>query len=474
MRVTLRLAVSGPIALAAGTIAAAMNGRLVTGDDDRYVTGFSIDSRTLASGDLFFAIVAKRDGHDFATAASKRRAAGLVVSRPVTLGDDNDAFVIEVADTTRALQDLASYVRRESRAKVVAITGSAGKTTTKDTIAELIGSRYRVVKNAGNLNNHLGLPLSLLELRHGADVAVMELGMNHAGEIRTLVDVATPEVRVWTNVGEAHIGYFGSADAIADAKAEILEGASPDTLLVANADDARVMARVPAFAGRTVTFGTGEHAQVRAADVEDLGLDGSRAVLVTPAGRRDLKVPLLGRGHLMNVRVRRRGRARDGHRSRRHRPARRRPEAVVAARRRAAAAEGRDGHRRFLQLEPVGADAIARRDRALRGRRDASRSSARCSSSASLSESLHRECGRAAASSRLAKLVTIGGDPARALGEAAIDAGMPRAAVMHFDNSTDAAPAIAAELTSGDVVLVKGSRGTRTDLVVERLTAVFG
>ena len=113
-------------------------------------------------------------------------------------------------------------MRRESGAKVVAITGSAGKTTTKDTIAELLGTRYRVVKNAGNLNNHLGLPLSLLELRHGADVAVMELGMNHAGEIRTLVGVAEPEVRVWTNVGDAHIGYFGSRDAIADAKAEIL------------------------------------------------------------------------------------------------------------------------------------------------------------------------------------------------------------------------------------------------------------
>ena len=128
-----------------------MNGRLVTGDDDRYVTGFSIDSRTLASGDLFFAIVARRDGHDFAAAASKRRAAGLVVSRPVALGDDNEAFVIEVADTTRALQDLARYVRRESGAKVVAITGSAGKTTTKDTIAELIGSRYPGGEERGEL-----------------------------------------------------------------------------------------------------------------------------------------------------------------------------------------------------------------------------------------------------------------------------------------------------------------------------------
>ena len=225
------------IPLAAATIAAAMNGRLVAGDEERYVTGFSIDSRTLASGDLFFAIVAKRDGHDFVPAALRRRAAGVVVSKPVALGDDSESFAVEVADTTKALQDLARWVRRESGARVVAITGSAGKTTTKDTIAEFIGTKYRVVKNTGNLNNHLGLPLSLLELRHGADVAVMELGMNHAGEIRTLVGVATPEVRVWTNVGEAHIGYFGSTAAIADAKAEILEHATGDTLLIANADD---------------------------------------------------------------------------------------------------------------------------------------------------------------------------------------------------------------------------------------------
>ena len=110
----------------------------------------------------------------------------------VASGDDSESFVVEVADTTTALQDLARWVRRESAATVVAITGSTGKTTTKDTIAEFVGTKFRVVKNTGNLNNHLGLPLSLLELRHGADVAVMELGMNHAGEIRTLVGVATP------------------------------------------------------------------------------------------------------------------------------------------------------------------------------------------------------------------------------------------------------------------------------------------
>ncbi len=454
-------------------MAAAMNGRLVTGDDDRYVTGFSIDSRTLASGDLFFAIVAKRDGHEFANAASKRRAAGLVVSRPVTLSDDNEAFVIEVADTTRALQDLARYVRRESKARVVAITGSAGKTTTKDTIAELIGGHYRVVKNAGNLNNHLGLPLSLLELRHGADVAVMELGMNHAGEIRTLVGVATPEVRVWTNVGEAHIGHFGSADAIADAKAEILEDASADTLLVANGDDPLVMARVPGFVGRTVTFGTGEHVQVRAADVEELGLEGSRAALVTPAGRRDLKVPLLGRGHLMNVVCAAAVALEMGvdldeivERASRLKPSSRRGAVLRLPKGVTVIDDSYNSSPSALvrSLEVVARSWAARRIAVVGEMLELGE----------LSESLHRECGRVAAASRLAKLFTIGGEAARALGEAAIDAGLPRATVTHFDNSTDAAPAIAAQVTSGDVVLVKGSRGTRTDVVVERLMAVFG
>ena len=450
-----------------------MNGRLLIGDDDRYVTGFSIDSRTLASGDLFFAIVAKRDGHDFAAAASKRRAAGLVVSKPVALGDDSESFVIEVADTTAALQDLARFVRRESNARVVAITGSAGKTTTKDTIAELIGGKYRVVKNAGNLNNHLGLPLSLLELRHGADVAVMELGMNHAGEIRTLVDVATPEVRVWTNVGEAHIGHFGSSDAIADAKAEIIDGASSSTVLIANADDARVMARVPAFPGRTITFGTSEGAHVRAADVEDLGLDGSRAVLFTPAGKKDLVVPLLGRGHLMNVLAAAAVAIEFGidldeivERASHLKPSSRRgavlklPKGVTVI---------DDSYNSSPSALTRALDVIARswatRRIAVIGE---------MLELGDLSESLHRECGEVAASSRLAKLFTIGGDAARALGEAAIGKGFPRAAVTHFENSTAAAPVVAEQVTSGDVVLVKGSRGTRTDVVVERLTAVFG
>ena len=450
-----------------------MHGRLVTGDVDRYVTGFSIDSRTLAAGDLFFAIVAKRDGHDFAAAASRRRAAGLVVSRPVELGEASESFVVEVADTTTALQDLARFVRRESGATVVAITGSAGKTTTKDTIAELLGAKYRVVKNTGNLNNHLGLPLSLLELRHGGDVAVMELGMNHAGEIRTLVGVATPEVRVWTNVGEAHIGHFGSTGAIADAKGEILEGASADTLLIANADDPLVMARVPAFAGRVVTFGTTDRADVRAVDVEDLGLDGSRARLVTPAGERPLAVPLLGRGHLMNVLCATATALEMGVDL----------DTIVSA-----AATLKPSQRRGAVLRlPKGVTVIddsynsspsaLQRSLDVLARSWAARRIAVIGEMlelGDLSQALHEECGRVAAQSKLWRLVTVGGAPAHALGEAAIAAGLPRQSVRHFDTSAGAAADVASMAASGDVVLVKGSRGTRTDLVVDQLVAVFG
>ncbi len=464
---------AGAIPLAAATIAAAMSGRLVAGDAERYVTGFSIDSRTLAAGDLFFAIVARRDGHDFVQAAAKRRAAGVVVSRPVTIDDDGETFVIEAGDTTKALQDLARWVRRESKAQVVAITGSAGKTTTKDTIAEFLGAKFRVVKNTGNLNNHLGLPLSLLELRHGADVAVMELGMSHAGEIRTLIGVAAPEVRVWTNVGEAHIGYFGSTAKIADAKAEILDSAASTTLLIANADDPLVMSRVGAFAGRTVTFGTSERANVRAVDVEDLGLDGSRARLVTSAGERNLSVPLLGRGHLMNVLGAAATALEMGvdldfiiSTAARLKPSSKRGAVIKLRREVTVIDDSYNSSPSALQrsLDVVARSWGARRIAVLGEMLELGE----------LTLPLHQECGRAAAASRLSRLITVGGDAARALGAAAIEAGMTPQSVIHFETSVEAAPAVASLVAPGDVVLVKGSRGTRTDVVVERLTAVFG
>src|SRR5262245_58565566 len=287
----------------AADLVGAVHGTQLAGDPALRLGPASIDSRSIAPGDVFFAIAAARDGHAFVPDAVARGAGAVVVHREVPLPPSGDAqpVVVRVADTLTALHDLGRTVRRASGARVVAITGSVGKTTTKDAIATVLSARYRVVKNRGNLNNHLGLPLSLIEMRERPDVAVMELGMNHAGEIRVLVGLAEPDIRVWTNVGDAHIGHFGSTEGIAAAKAEILEGATANSLLVANADDPRVMRYAAGFAGRVVTFGFAAGADVRAVDVRELGLLGMQATVRTRAGEAFVTLPLLGRGNLANV-----------------------------------------------------------------------------------------------------------------------------------------------------------------------------
>lgn len=470
-----------PVVITAAMIATATGGTLASGDPQAVPGGYSIDSRTLRPGDLFFAIVAERDGHQFVGAALERGAVGVVVhsvagarhAARTAAAVNGEPVVIEVADTLRALQDLGRYVRRASQATVVAITGSAGKTTTKETVAEFLSASYRVIKNRGNFNNHLGLPLSLLELRHGTDVAVMELGMNHPGEIRALVAMAEPEVRVWTNVGDAHLGYFESRDAIADAKAEILEGARPGDVLICNADDPRVMARAVRFDRRRVTFGIAATADVRAENVEDLGLDGVRFTLHTPGGRAEVVTPLLGRGNLSNVLaaaavatelkvpfddvVRRVATLT---------PAAHRGAVVRLPRGLAIVDDSYNSSPAALQrvLEVVALERRARRKAAVLGE---------MLELGEHSIALHAECGRAAAAAGLDRLIVVGGEAAEALADAAIEAGLPADAVTCTASSSAASDLILPWLREGDLVLVKGSRGVRTDVVVERITEEF-
>jgi UDP-N-acetylmuramoyl-tripeptide--D-alanyl-D-alanine ligase len=395
------------------------------------------------------------------------KGAAVVAATPV------DGPAIRVADTLRALQDLAHAVRMAVASRVVAITGSAGKTTTKETIAELLSGELRVVKNKGNLNNHIGLPLSLVQLRSEPDVAVMELGMNHAGEIRTLVAIAEPDVRVWTNVGDAHIGFFASPDAIADAKAEILECARPGDVLVCNADDERIMRRAPGFAGRVVTFGTAEGATVRATLVEDLGLDGMRAHVTAPSGDAVITTRLLGRGNLANVLAAIAVAAEFGVTV---------AESAVRARH-LRAADRRGAVHRLRDNVLLVDDSYNSSPSALKRSLDVLGHEAGRRTIAVLGEMLelgvhalplHESCGEAAAAAGVSRLLTVGGAPARAMGLAAIAAGMPVSSVRHFEQSTDAAAAVVEEIRPGDVVLVKGSRGIRTDLVADRILAEHG
>ncbi len=462
-----------PFPLTAGDVARATGGTVVAGAAGRDVGSISIDSRTLAAGDFFLAIRGERfDGHAFVADALAKGASGVMVDTDVPL-EGADAVLIRVGDTTRALQDLARDVRRRAGAKVVAVTGSAGKTTTKEVAAEFLSSRYRVFRNKGNLNNHIGLPLSLLELRTRPDIAVVELGMNHPGEIRTLVGIAQPDIRVWTNVGDAHLGFFESADAIADAKAEILEQARPDDVLVANANDARVMSRAAAFAGRVVTFGLETDATVRATNVELRGLEGSTADVRTPSGNAHVATPLLGFGNLANILAATAVAIQFGipmteiaRRAATLRPARHRGELVQLARGIRVIDDSYNSSPAALKraLQTIGAATGSIRKLAVLGE---------MLELGSQAVRLHEECGRAAANAGLDVLITVGGEPASAMADAAVAAGMETRSVQHVATKQEAADAAAALVQPGDLLLVKGSRGIGTDVVVERLKAEF-
>jgi UDP-N-acetylmuramoyl-tripeptide--D-alanyl-D-alanine ligase len=463
-----------PIRVTADWVAAAVGGRIVTGDSVQRFTAVGIDTRTLQPGALYIAIRGERfDGADFVNAAVAAGASGVVIPSGRGVRPTGDVVAIEVQDTTAALQALGHAVRRASAAKVVAITGSAGKTTTKEVTAEFLSARYRVMRNRGNLNNHIGLPLSLIELSAAPDVAVVELGMNHAGEISTLVAIAEPDIRVWTNVGEAHLGFFQSVDAIADAKAEIFEGASRDTVLVANADDGRIAARLNAFSGRVVTFGIDNNADVRATKVADRGIDGIGAHVTTAKGAAEIDTPLLGRGNLLNVLAAtgvalELGVPLDAIRERAAllRPPSHRGEVVRL----------RDGI--TVVDDSYNANpAATKRALDVMANTTAGRRVAILGEMLELgdrSAALHEDVGRAAATVGVDRLLTVGGPPAEALGAAAISAGVPAAHVEHFATSTEAAERASALVRAGDLVLVKGSRGVRTDVVVDRLKSERG
>ena len=227
------------------------------------VTGWSIDSRTIARGDLFFALRGpNHDGHEHIEEVFQKGAAAVVVDRDVKA----DGLVLRVGDTLAALQQIAGRARRMWAGSVIGVTGSAGKTTTKDVIAEMLATEMKTAKTAGNLNNHVGVPLSLLRLEADAKVAVIEMGMNHAGEIRDLAAIAKPEVGVVTNVGAAHIEAFESIEEIAAAKGELIESLPATGTAVLNADDPRVAAMAR---GKTLLYGLSADAQVRGEDVSE-------------------------------------------------------------------------------------------------------------------------------------------------------------------------------------------------------------
>jgi UDP-N-acetylmuramoyl-tripeptide--D-alanyl-D-alanine ligase len=431
-----------------------------TAGPDAMVTGWSVDSRTVQAGDLFFALRGPlHDGHAYVAEVLEKGALAAVVEETTEGGGP----VLRVEDTLRALQQLAAWARRKWRGDVVAVTGSAGKTTTKDVIAEMLATEMATAKTQGNLNNHVGLPLSLLRLEETARVAVLEIGMNHAGEIRDLAAIARPDVGVVTNVGYAHIENFDSIEEIAAAKRELVEALGDRGTAVLNADDARVAAFAGAHPGRTILYGQSPAAQVRAEDVEFLRNDGSPGVRFR-VGTARFESALTGRHSVSNLLA---GIAVAG------------VYGIAAERLKEKVQQLTPGKMRGERLQHQGVliynDCYNSNPDAVRAMLEVLRDTPARRRIAVLgemlelgrwAEPLHRDVGNYAAVCGLDVLVGIRGAACHMV-DAVKRAGLTADAAFFFDDPVEAGRLVRTLAQPGDAILFKGSRGIHVERALE-------
>jgi len=420
------------------------------------------DSRTLQPGDLFFAIeTEKRDGHAFVADAVGRGAAGVVVAREVETPPD--VAVYRVHDTRAALAALAAWWRSRFPVQVIGVTGSVGKTTTKELVATLLSERHHVLKSPANFNDDVGLSMTLFMLEPGHDRAVVEMGMYALGEIRGLCAIARPAVGVVTNVGPSHLERLGTLDAIARAKSELVEALPPDGLAVLNADDPAVLAMRARTTARVLTYGLGE-ADVRGSEVEGRGLDGVEFAIAYQGRRERVRSPIPGRQVVHNALAAATVALADGI-----------PLRDVAAALSQATIPGR------VQLHPGRAGSLIIDDTynaspasvlaaldllsELPGRHVAVLGDMRELGSATIEG--HRDVGRRAA--EVADVVVTIGELGKLIAEAAREAGHP--CVQAFDTKEEAARDLAPRLQQGDCVLLKASRALALETMVHELGA---
>jgi len=433
------------------------------------ITGVESHSKQVREGQLFVAVKGPNfDGHDFVGPALARGAAAAMVHREVAVPDGFP--LVRVGETTQALKDLGRHVRLKAGVPVVAVTGSAGKTTTKEMTAALLGTQGPVLKTEGNLNNQYGLPLTLLRLSPEHRFAVLELGMSAAGELRELSKIARPDVAIITMVAPVHLEFFDSVDAIAAAKAEILEGLDANGAAVLNWEDARVRRIGEQRKGRTLWFGRDRACDVSAENWRGT-IHGMRFDLRVDGQSYDVALPLPGPHFLLNFLAATAAAHHIGVPM----------EAIVEAATHLKAAKSRGQVRRLgegvtllddsYNSNPAAVEAaVTALDMAAPGRRVVFLGDMLELGKAG--PELHRETGAKLAGR--ADFVVGVGALGREFAEGARRAGLPASALRDFADSEVAAREAAALVKPGDAVLVKGSRGARMEKVVEALVARFG
>jgi UDP-N-acetylmuramoyl-tripeptide--D-alanyl-D-alanine ligase len=424
-----------------------------------------IDSREVKPDSVFFAIKGDRlDGHAF-LADALAKGVGAVVSQ-VSDSIPPGKGLVRVGDTTVALQSLARSVRRDFPFVLIGITGSAGKTTTKEMIATLIASERKTFKSWGNFNNTIGCPLCIDNTPDGTEVVVSEMGMNHKGEIELMARLTRPNIGVYTNIRPVHLEFFGTLDKIAEAKRELLENLAPDGTVMLNADDAKVMMISEGFPGRKVLYGINAPADVGARDIVDRGLLGTRFTLEAENTTRPMELILPGRHNLENLLA-----------------------AIATARTvgiswngiERAVRELRPAYHRGIVIPWRGATLYDDTynsnpfalGRALELMQRADVKGRRIAVIGDMLElgpeekKFHYEAGRQIP--RTISSVVGVGSRSRSVLDGARDAGFPSDALHHFDDAELAADFLKTFIREGDLVLLKGSRGVGLDRTVSAL-----
>jgi len=454
------------VSLRLNEIADKMDGKILQGSPSLTFQKFNIDSRLTEPGELFFALIAERNGHNFVPDAVKKGASGAVVSKKMKIAN-NDIALIQVQDTLQALQKLAQKILLEHRVKVIGITGSIGKTTTKEFIFQLLSRNFITLKSEGNFNNQLGVPLSLLRLSDHHQVAVLEMAMSGPGEIAALTQIAPPDIAVITNVNPVHLQFFKSIEEIASAKKEILEGTKNGGTAVLNGDDPLVKKVAESWRGKKIFFGLGRGNDIRARKIHKSSWQGISFELVYGKRQEKISSPFFYESHLYNL-------------------------LAAAAVGFALSVPARDIFIQSRDLKPLPTRGAlltltnniklvddsynsnpAALESALRSLADlpAKRKVAVLGDMLELGGKevdYHFQAGKQVASLGWDILVTIG-SLSKQMIEGALSSGMKANQVFSFNNSDEAAAEIESLVQEGDLVLVKGSRKIKTEKIVERL-----
>lgn len=454
-------------------IASATSGTVLAGQPDLLVTSVTTDSRQVAPGSLFFALRGARyDGHEFVAVAAQAGAAAVVVEQPV----EASAAQVCVADTTKALGDLARWTRLRQSVRVIAVTGSNGKTTTKEMIAAVCAAaqfpapRNRILKSEGNENNHIGLPRTLLRLQGDEAVAVLEMGMNHPGEIARLAEIAQPDYAVITNIGSAHLEAFGGSMAgVAAAKTELFAGLGSGAVMAVNLDDEWVRRLATRFPARQVTFGA--DGEVRARAVVDLNLDGIAFDLQIGAATARVRLRMVGRHNVSNALAA----AAIGHAMGLS------CEAIAAGLERTLPTAMRMQIARLgngvtvindtYNANPSSAEAALVALRRFSGRPVVVLGEMR--ELGDEARRAHRFIGERAAALGVHALIMLG-TYAEDMAAGARDGGLPATAMEVCGSHAEAAAAVMARWQPGDIVLIKGSRSMKMEEVVRLLAQAGG